>query len=210
MMSIYQIKYQKIVYIIKNLLLPIVLLLLISMEVIQAQTLEYDIIWLGKVGKLYIHIDQKNDSTFIETNSEVKLPFYRLNWITSTSAANGILNSSNYRQLLNDKKREYTEINQRSDSTWIVTDDEGKNEQIGIDNPFYVSKLYLQEPINEKYIFSERFGKALELENKGNGHYRLLLPDENYCEYFYENGVPKIVKAKNGSRTIKMVLSEKT
>lgn len=174
------------------------------------QQLEYDIIWLGKIGKLHINKIVDNESLFIETNSEVKIPFYKFNWITSTMVINGKLQSSTYQQLLNDNKREFTEINYTSDNLWQVLNNDGKKDPINIKNQFYVSRLYFEEPVNEKYIFSERFGEPLELINNGNGHYKLLLPDNNFCEYFYENGICKLVKAKNGNRTIKMVLSEET
>ena len=191
--------------------LAILSILLVSiLNNMYSQHLEYDIIWLGKVGKLQIDKSIDKGSLFIETNSEVRIPFFRFNWITSTVVKNGKLQYSNYRQLLNDKDREFTEINYAADNLWQVTDNEGRNYEIQINEPFYVSRMYFEEPVNEKLIFSERFGQPLELINNGNGHYKLILPDNNYCEYFYENGVCKIVTAKNGSRTIKMILSEKT
>ncbi len=168
--------------------------------------MEYDIVWLGKVGKL--KISKTTDAKFvhIETDSEVKIPFFKLNWITNVNFVNGQLQSSNYRQLLNDKQKEVMEINQISDSAWQVIPGEGEKKAIEIHHPFYVSQLYFTEPTDVDHVFSERFAQTLELINHGNGHYKLLLPDDNHCEYFYENGHCKLVKAKNGSKTIKMVL----
>jgi len=177
-------------------------------NLVVGQQLEYNIKWLGTIGKLYVNKSMTNDSLVIETNSVVKIPFYRLNWITTTTSMNGILQTSHYRQLLNDKRREFTEINLDPDNLWEMTGSDGLMESIDISHQFYVSRLYFEEPVNQKYIFSERFGKSLELVHHGSGHYKLLLPDDNYCEYFYENGVCKLVRAKNGSRTIKMVLSD--
>lgn len=174
------------------------------------QQLEYDIIWLGKIGKLRIDKQDQESFSSIETISEVKVPFYKLNWVTKVTYLDGKIQSSDYSQLLNDKKREYMEIEQVNDSTWQTLNDEGKKELISIEPEFNVSQLYFTEPINEKYIFSERFGLPIELENKGKGHYRLLLPDKNYCDFFYEEGICKRVKAKNGSKTIKFVLADQT
>lgn len=176
--------------------------------VVNGQQLEYDIHWFGKVGTLKINQIHRNDSLIIKTNSEVKVPFYKLNWITSTSQKDGVLYESSYAQLLNDEKREYTEIHAAKNGQWIMTTTDGTKENITINSTFMVSMMYFKEPVQETHIFSERFGKSLELQNLGNGHYKLLLPDQNYVEYYYENGVCKIVKAKNGSRTIKMTLSE--
>ena len=173
-------------------------LLIFAFAKTEAQRLEYDIIWLGKVGKLHIHKTINEDTQQIETNSEVKLPFYKLNWITTASFKNGRLMASNYRQLLNDKKREYTEISMTSDSTWKMTNDLGHHSFIDIKNPFFVSRLYFEEPLKEQFVFSERYAQPLELINYGNGHYQLLLPDGNTCDYFYEDGKCKKVKAKNG------------
>ncbi len=170
------------------------------------QNLEYDIIWLGKIGKLSINKSGVEGLVSIKTNSEVKIPFYTFNWITSTTLIDGKLNSSAYSQLLNGGKREFTDIKQINDHSWQMTNEKGNTNQFSIDSHFYVSKLYFEEPVNINFVFSERFGQPLELLNEGNGHYRLILPEKNYCDYYYENGVCKTVKAKNGSRTIKMVL----
>jgi hypothetical protein len=175
---------------------------------VHAQKLEFDIIWLGKIGKLHIQRTADEDSTFTSINSVVKIPFYKLTWATTLTTSNGELTTSNYQQLLNDNKREFTEITMKADNLWQLTDNEGKKETITIRHLFYVSDLYFKEPVNEAYIFSERFGRSLPIVNNGNGHYTLMLPDDNDCEYFYENGLCKMVKAKNGSRTIKMVLNE--
>ena len=186
------------------------LLILISSLLAHSQQLEYNIIWLGKIGKLHIKKTEKDDYSFIETNSEVKIPFHKLNWVTTTTELNGQLKTSNYAQLLNDKKREYTEIDHTNDTIWQVNYESGKEEHISIKHNLNVSDLYFEEPVNETYIFSERFGQPLEIENKGKGHYRLMLPDKNYCDYFYTEGICTNVKAKNGRRTIKFVLSVKS
>lgn len=186
-----------------------VFLMLCSIS-ISAQNMEYDIIWLGKIGKLYISQTKNSDSLIINTLSEVKIPFYKFNWITDTKAVDGKLLTAEYKQLLNEKKREGARIKLKSNDKWNYTDNDGTDFEIEIHDQLYVSKLYFQEPVDQKFIFSERFGIPLELISNGNGHYKLLLPDNNYCEYFYENGICKMVKAKNGSRTIKMVLADDT
>ena len=185
-----------------------VILFLLPFFQATGQHLEYDIHWLGKIGKLHIEKSESEDSVNIITNSVVKIPFYTFNWVTSTTTKNGKLKRADYQQLLNNKKREFTEISDLEDGKWKFVDNEGKESLIEISNPFFVSRLYFQEPVNINTIFSERFGTNLRLINHGNGHYKLLLPDDNYCEYFYEKGVCKIVKAKNGRRTIKMILSK--
>lgn len=188
----------------------LLILLNLLFQISYGQRIEYDIILLGKIGKLQINKTSVNEELIISTVSEVKIPFYKFSWITDTKSANGQLLYAEYKQLLNEKTREKTSISMLSDSRWKFTNTEGKSNHIQIDNPFYVSQLYFEEPVNESHIFSERFGKSLELIRYGNGHYRLLLPDDNYCDYFYEDGICKVVKAKNGARTIKMVLSDES
>ena len=153
---------------------------------LHAQKLEFDIIWLGKIGKLHIQRTADEDSTCTSINSVVKIPFYKLSWATTLSTIDGKLATSIYQQLLNNNKREFTEITMKADNLWQLTDNEGKKETITIRHLFYVSDLYFKEPVNEAYIFSERFGRSLPIINNGNGHYTLMLPDDNDCEYFYE------------------------
>ena len=63
----------------KNLMALILgFLFIISCFEAKSQKLEYDIIWLGKIGKLHINKTKKEAYSFIETNSEVKVPFYKL------------------------------------------------------------------------------------------------------------------------------------
>jgi hypothetical protein len=174
------------------------------------QRMEYDIILLGKIGKLQINKTSVDEELIISTVSEVKIPFYKFSWITDTKSVNGQLLFAEYKQLLNEKTREKSSISRLSNNSWQFINTEGESNLIQIDNPFYVSQLYFKEPVNKSHIFSERFGKSLQLVRYGNGHYRLLLPDDNYCDYFYENGICKTVKAKNGHRTIKMVLSDES
>jgi len=172
--------------------------------------LVYDIHWFGKVGMLSINHIEQNDTIIITTKSEVKVPFYKFNWVTTTCQKNGELCSSSYSQLLNDQIREFTDIQLTKAGKWILTNDLGKKEEIIISQEFLVSMLYFKEPLNEKWVFSERFGQELSIINLGDSHYKLLLPDDNYCEYVYKNGVCTEVKAKNGSRIIKMTLSQKS
>jgi len=188
------------------------LILLIAVPALSngQSNLVYDIHWFGKVGTLIIKQVQQNDTIIITTNSEVKVPFYKFNWVTSTSQNRGRLNSSSYAQLLNDQTKEFTEIQPTKTGKWMMTNDLGKKEEIEITHRFLVSMLYFKEPVNEKFVFSERFGQGLSIINLGDGHYKLMLPDDNYCEYFYENGVCTLVKARNGSRTIKMTLAQKS
>ncbi len=188
------------------LILFFIFFLALIVNQICAQPLEYNIIWFGKIGKLYINKTVKDDYAHIEINSEVKIPFVKLNWITSIESLNGKLKNANYSQLLNGKKREFTDITNINDSSWQMITEKGINNKIKVNQPFCTSRLYYEEPVDLEYVFSERFGKSLEIVDRGNGRYRLLLPDDNHCEYFYENGICKEVKAKNGGRTIKMVL----
>ncbi len=191
-------------------ILLILLLATFAASGLKAQHHEYDIvIWLGKIGKLHISQEQQDSLITIETNSEVKIPFYKINWITTVKLEeDGKYLESHYRQLLNGKRREFTEIKPFNDSLMQVVDDQGRASQIQIRTPFYVSKLYFEEPVGEEYIFSERFAKPLKLVKKGEGHYRLLLPDDNYIDYFYENGFCKMAEAINGHKTVKLVYVE--
>jgi len=189
----------------------LIFLLIFSPALVNGQSnLVYDIHWFGKVGKLSINQIVSNDTIIITINSEVKVPFYKFNWVTTTCQKNEKLCSSTYSQLLNDQIKEFTNIQQTNAGKWMLTNDLGKKEEIIISHEFLVSMLYFKEPLNEKWVFSERFGQGLSIINLGDGHYKLMLPDDNYCEYVYKNGVCTEVKAKNGSRTIKMTLSQQS
>lgn len=192
----------------KKILLLHILFLGFFTQSLPAQQLQYDILWFGKIGSLKIDKHISNDSITIETLSEVRIPFYRFKWITTSTSFDGLLINSSYRQLINDDKREYTSIIfQQPDHRWHISQASSQDSAFVLNPCFFVSELYYTEPKGEKTIFSERFGSHLLIQQLEAGHYRLILPDNNYCDYFYENGVCVLVKAKNGRKTIKMKLS---
>lgn len=54
---------------------------------------------------------------------------------------------------------------------------------------FNVISLYFSEPLSLKKIYSDAYQQWVLLEKISKGHYKLLMPDKDYNEYFYQNGI---------------------
>ncbi|NJN26856.1 MAG: hypothetical protein HC819_13190 [Cyclobacteriaceae bacterium] len=140
---------------IKSIAISVCLAMLIASQPM-AQSLEYDILWFGTIGKLTINKSTVAGQEHISTESKVKIPFYTFNWITSATIKDGLLQRSTYEQVLNDDQREYCKITRKADKDWLVEYGSGEKKNISISHTFYVSELYFKEPKNVTMVFSER------------------------------------------------------
>lgn len=62
---------------------------------------------------------------------------------------------------------------------------------------YNMSSLYLVEPIKIRKVYSDVFQEFLEIITLAPHHYKIRLPDGNYNEYFYKNGICKTIKVHN-------------
>ena len=49
--------------------------------------------------------------------------------------------------------------------------------------------LYTNEPVSYSKVYSDNFQQFLDIQKIGTDHYKIELPDGNYNEYFYSNGL---------------------
>jgi hypothetical protein len=56
-----------------------------------------------------------------------------------------------------------------------------------VDLRFTTAKLYFQEPLGIKRVYSERFLKYCPLEAQGDSRYKLHLPDNKVNYYIYKD-----------------------
>ena len=91
---------------------------------------------------------------------------------------------------------------QRQGRGYTVAKNEDLNKRLVGDIVHTSSRLYFEEPIGLRQIFSESNGTMLALESQGNGVYHLHLPDGYVSIYRYKNGVLQSVEAASKFGTV--------
>jgi hypothetical protein len=69
--------------------------------------------------------------------------------------------------------------------------------------------LYYTEPLSVSQVYSDNFQRFIAIQRTGPHVYRLNLPDGNYNDYYFQNGVCKLVELHQSMYTIKMELTNR-
>ncbi|PST82541.1 hypothetical protein C7T94_07665 [Pedobacter yulinensis] len=67
--------------------------------------------------------------------------------------------------------------------------------------------LYCKEPVNIKQVYSDNHQQFLDITRTGLHSYRIKLPDGNYNDYYFENGVCSRVDVHHSMYSIRMELA---
>jgi hypothetical protein len=71
---------------------------------------------------------------------------------------------------------------------YVVSTIEKKNQLVNHSIYFTVGRMYFQEPKDVEFIYSEAWGKDLQLSRKNNT-YSFTIPDGTVCIFKYQNGI---------------------
>ena len=71
---------------------------------------------------------------------------------------------------------------------------------------FTSTHLFFTEPIGQTELFSETLGTMVPVSQKSPGVYRLLLPDGDWSDYYYRNGILTRIVSKSFYGEVEMVL----
>lgn len=107
---------------------------------------------------------------------------------------NGVMTySSIYREQNGDKKIQ-TKTRKGLSSYIIEKDDNMKNELNIPAIYFHTISLYITEPAGYRAVYIDKFQQLVSIQNISAHHYKVVFPDGNYNEYFYQGGVCKTIK----------------
>lgn len=162
-----------------------------------AQTKNYDVL-LGekKVGSVIAVKSSTGGKVSYKTTFKIKLKIikqYDIKSITDAIYKNGVLLKSNMKTYDKEELDEEKTI-VKSDSTYICTD--CKNIPTVSEELIYssVSKMYFQEPIKIKRIYSERYLGFGVITDLGNHKYSYKMPNGDVNVYTYKNGIIESIK----------------
>lgn len=153
-----------------------------------SQSLIYKIVWKGdSIG--YIESKVRHNDNYKIYLLESKAHFsvlikFELQNDYSAKFVNDTLVQTRTISKLNGNERTNTIVNRKSNKYHVVSDgEEWMLEQDHID--FTISMLYFNEPAGKSEIFSERYGKFLELKNISDKTFELTKPNGRKNIYTY-------------------------
>ncbi len=175
-----------------KLLLPIILCLLLLKSVGQQSTFEYEVIRNNKViGHTIVTGNKTPGKVTYKVSAEINVSIIKDFKAVSeeeTVFEKGIMISSLFSRTLNgeNKGKRKTML---LDSLYQIENDGKKSiHHFGKIN-YTCSSLYLNEPLNRKYIYSDNHQTWLKITETKLHNYKLELPNGNYGMYQFENGI---------------------
>jgi len=176
----------------------------------QEKKLSYNIKRNGSViGNMQLYKKDSGTITSMRLESAVKTSMLISIRIASREDAlfeNGILSYSYlYRKVNDDVKLRKT--HRKYGNQYVVSQKTGKTDTVRIYPVRYnILCLYFEEPVNLRELYSDNYQRMLQITKIGQHQYKIKLPDGNYQNYYYQNGVCHKIVVDSSFFTITMEL----
>ncbi len=108
-------------------------------------------------------------------------------WLNS-NYINGIMTEAWMRKTINGRDKTNNHLLKKNDGYCFINI-YGDTSSLQSSITRSISTLYFTEPLNLEKIFSENFLRYVPLQNKGQGTYKILLPDGHVNSYTYKNSI---------------------
>ncbi|MEO8583233.1 MAG: DUF6134 family protein [Flavitalea sp.] len=176
----------------------------------QHQTLHYKVIHNGNsVGKIQLQHTKDGNDVFIKVTSDIKMRFlinFQVNAEEDAHYHEGKLVYSQVHRFVNGKSRT-NKSTKALDGSYQLNDD-GKITSFNYKQiNCTVSMMYVMEPYAMAEIYSDYYQQFIRIKKVTDHKYRLFLPDGNYNDYTYVNGVCNIVDVHHSMYTVQIQLS---
>ena len=195
-----------------NLQTKFVVLFFLFAAVSQAQekTVNYNVLRNGAViGQMQFYQNNNNDEVFLKISSEVKTRLiFGINVKTEEGShfKNGKLISSYVKRHVNGKEKA-NKTTQFIDSNYKISDENKKGEIKQHYINYNLMLLYSKEPVSEDKVYSDSFQQFLTIKKTDNHSYRIVLPDGNYNDYHFLNGICQKVELHHSLFTINIQIA---
>lgn len=191
---------------------PFFLLLLMVLPVnskAQETMANYTILHNGKaIGAMQFSQKTSGEDVYLKLSSQVQTRFLfevSVNTLDQSHFKAGKLLSSNVYRKVNGKEKPCKKTKLINDNYQVLT---GSRQQY-IREPinYNMSLLYIQEPVHISTVYSDSFQQFLSIKKIAQNKYRIDLPDGNYNEYAFKNGICNQVWVHHTLYTIEMKLN---
>jgi len=176
----------------------------------QEKIVNYNVLRNGTIiGQMQFYQRTNNDDVFLKISSEVKTRLiFGIDIKTEEGShfKNGKLISSYVKRHVNGKEKA-NKTTQLVDSSYktLAENKKGQVKQQYID--YNLMLLYSKEPVGENQVYSDSFQQFLVIKKTNNHSYRIVLPDGNYNDYHFLNGVCQKVELHHSLFTINIQIA---
>lgn len=176
----------------------------------QEKTVNYNVLRNGTViGQMQFSQKTNNNDVFLKISSEVKTRLiFGIDIKTEEGShfKNGKLISSYVKRHVNGKEKA-NKSTQLIDSGYktLAENKKGQIKQNYID--YNLMLLYSKEPVSENQVYSDSFQQFLVIKKTNTHSYRIVLPDGNYNDYHFLNGVCQKVELHHSLFTINIQIA---
>ena len=176
----------------------------------QEKTVNYNVLRNGTViGQMQFYQKTNNDEVFLKISSEVKTQLiFGIDVKTEEGShfKNGKLMSSYVKRHVNGKEKA-NKTTQLIDSGYktLAENKKGQINQSYID--YNLMLLYSKEPLHEDQVYSDSFQQFLAIKKTDHHSYRIVLPDGNYNDYHFANGICQQVELHHSLFTINIQIA---
>ncbi len=192
----------------KKTILSIIALLFTISSFAQEETSTYQIKRNGDIiGQMQFKQKRNGTDTYLKMNSKVKTRFiFEIDVQTDDEAhfKNGQLVFSTVYRKVNGREKERKETKLINQSYLLQAGN--KSNAINGSINYNMMLLYCKEPVNIAQVYSDSFQQVLAIKRMAPNTYRINLPDGNYNDYYFQNGICKTVKVHHSLYTITMEL----
>lgn len=176
----------------------------------QEKTVNYNVLRNGTViGQMQFYQKTNNDEVFLKISSEVKTQLlFSINVKTEEGShfKNGKLMSSYVKRRVNGKEKA-NKTTQLVDSNYKTLSDNKKGQIKEQSIDYNLMLLYSKEPLSEAQVYSDSFQQFLTIKKTDNHSYRIVLPDGNYNDYHFLNGICQKVELHHSLFTINIQIA---
>jgi len=159
------------------------------------------------IGKLAFNQNTEGENTYLKITSQVSTRFvFKIDVQTEDLAhfKNGRLISSDVSRIVNGKAKERKKTILQNDVYQLQAGNKFNSFNQAI--AYNMMLLYTIEPVAVNQVYSDNFQCFLPIKKQAAHQYRVNLPDGNYNDYYFENGICKLVVVNHSLYTIKMEL----
>ena len=176
----------------------------------QNKVLKYQIIRNGTpVGTVLFSETSTNDGDYLKMESDVKTRFifsFVAHASEETIYHHGVMfRSSIYRRLNGNEK--VNKQHQENNGQYIIH--AGQRSEVTKTYPitYNMLSLYSKEPEDISRVYSDNFESFVSIQKTGQHRYRITLPDGNYNNYYYKNGLLVLVEIHHSFYSANIVLT---
>ena len=192
------------------LLCLLVALLLVTISLAQPKRLSYTVKRAGKdIGTLIFKETVNGNRTSHLMFSDIKVRFlfnFHAKGKEEAVYENGVLTFSCTLQKMNGDIETDNKTTRLSNG-YIVYAGSDTSKLATYPIHYSMASLYGIEPVDHKEVYSDKYKKLLPIQRVGAHHYRIVFPNGNQNEYFYNNGICTRIKIDAGMFKAEMILN---